>query len=258
MGGAWAGPAAAAGLGAGVSAYSDLAALAAARKPAPQLVAAWLPGLAAAAGEAGAGEAAGEAGPSEARSAAGAAEAVRRTAAAALDLLQEWLGGAVPGEAVLVVVTSGAVAAGPGDTAADVAGAAVWGLVRSAQAENPGRLVLADVDGTATSWQALAGAARSGEPELAIRAGRVLGRRLTQVTAPARPGDGPRFTGQARHTGKNMARVPARLDQAGTVLVTGAPGTLGELTAAHLAATGRAGACSWPPAAARPRPGPRR
>ena len=40
-------------------------------------------------------------------------------------------------------VTRGAVAAAPGEGVSDLAGAAVWGLVRSAQSENPGRIVLA-------------------------------------------------------------------------------------------------------------------
>ncbi|MDX2967499.1 polyketide synthase dehydratase domain-containing protein, partial [Streptomyces acidiscabies] len=46
----------------------------------------------------------------------------------------------------LVVVTCGAVAAGVGRDVSDLAGGAVWGLVRSAMSEHPGRLVLADVE----------------------------------------------------------------------------------------------------------------
>ena len=34
----------------------------------------------------------------------------------------------------------------PGEDVTDLAGAAVWGLVRSAQSEHPGRFVLVDVD----------------------------------------------------------------------------------------------------------------
>ena len=51
----------------------------------------------------------------------------------------------------LVVVTRGAVAAEPGEGVADLAGAAVWGLVRSVQSENPGRLVLADLPAASTA-----------------------------------------------------------------------------------------------------------
>ncbi|MBI0385431.1 hypothetical protein JBE27_56475, partial [Streptomyces albiflaviniger] len=63
--------------------------------------------------------------------------AVRRT----LDLLRDWLAEPRLAESRLVVVTHGAVAAGgpvaedPGSGAVDTAGAAVWGLLRSAQAE---------------------------------------------------------------------------------------------------------------------------
>ena len=58
---------------------------------------------------------------------------------------------------------------------------------------------------------------------------------------PARTGEALRFMGQGRHTGKNVVRVPAPLDERGTVLVTGGSGVLAGLTARHLAATGRAG-----------------
>ena len=34
----------------------------------------------------------------------------------------------------------------PGEDVTDLAGAAVWGLVRSAQTEHPGRIVLVDSD----------------------------------------------------------------------------------------------------------------
>ncbi|MFB7477234.1 SDR family NAD(P)-dependent oxidoreductase, partial [Kitasatospora sp. NPDC056184] len=43
-----------------------------------------------------------------------------------------------------------------------------------------------------------------------------------------------RFLGQARHVGKVVLTVPAALDPDGTVLVTGATGTLGTLFARHL------------------------
>ena len=63
----------------------------------------------------------------------------------------------------------------------DLAAAAVWGLVRSAQAENPDRLVLVDLDrpGRATP-AALAAASPPASRRLAVRDGTVRG-------APARP-----------------------------------------------------------------------
>ena len=60
-------------------------------------------------------------------------------------MVQSWLAG--DGAGVLVVLTHGAVGLA-GENVTDLAGAAVWGLVRSAQAEHPGRLVLVDSDGS--------------------------------------------------------------------------------------------------------------
>jgi acyl transferase domain-containing protein/acyl carrier protein len=181
--------------GIAVKGYPDLAALVAAAaggEPVPPIVIAWLPGLAG--GTAG----------------LDTASAVRAAARVALGLVQAWLARAEFARSVLAVVTSQAVATGPGAEAGDPAWASIWGLIRSAQAENPGQLLLADVDGLQASWQALAGAARWGEPELVIRRGRVLGRRLTRMPVPT--GDGP--------GGDGPAGGLWRLDPAGT-------GTLG-------------------------------
>jgi NADPH:quinone reductase-like Zn-dependent oxidoreductase/malonyl CoA-acyl carrier protein transacylase/acyl carrier protein len=84
----------------------------------------------------------------------------------------------------LVVVTDGAVAAEPGDHVRDLAHAAVWGLVRTAQSEHPGRFALVDLDRHDASPAALAAAVASGEPQLAVRAGRLLAPRLAR-SAPA-------------------------------------------------------------------------
>ncbi|WP_435844073.1 SDR family NAD(P)-dependent oxidoreductase, partial [Streptomyces gilvosporeus] len=147
---------------------------------------------------------------------------VRAASADALDLLQRWLGDDRLAATRLVVVTVGAVAAdGP---VSDLVHAPVWGLVRSAEAENPGRFVLIDLDldldldrraAESDSWQLLPGLSVLGEPELAVRGGRVLTRRLHTADEPAEPG----FAGFA----------PDR-----TVLVTGGTGTLGALVARHL------------------------
>ncbi|MCV7231496.1 type I polyketide synthase [Mycobacterium branderi] len=84
---------------------------------------------------------------------------------AALAAVQSWV--SQPDSGVLVVVTRGAVAALPGEVLTDLPGAAVWGLVRSAQTEHPGRLVLADVDGDVDAEAILA----AGEPQVAVRGG---------------------------------------------------------------------------------------
>ena len=57
----------------------------------------------------------------------------------------------------LVVTTSDAVPAGPAPRSGgdpDLSGAGVWGLVRSAKSEHPGRLPLADLDGDPASYRA--------------------------------------------------------------------------------------------------------
>ena len=76
----------------------------------------------------------------------------------------------------LLVCTVGAVAL-PGEDVSDLAGAAVWGLVRSAQTENPGRIVLVDSDGAVDVAAVLA----AGEPQVVLRAGVVYTARLAGV-----------------------------------------------------------------------------
>ncbi|MGP4115477.1 SDR family NAD(P)-dependent oxidoreductase, partial [Streptomyces sp. 4N509B] len=86
------------------------------------------------------------------------------------------------GEGPLVLVTRGAVAVQPGEEVRDLAGAAAWGLLRSAQAEHPGRFVLLDVDeegGSGSRLRSLAASAvASGEPQLAVRSGGLHAPRL--------------------------------------------------------------------------------
>ncbi|CAM4397408.1 Beta-ketoacyl-acyl-carrier-protein synthase I [Mycobacterium basiliense] len=94
----------------------------------------------------------------------------------ALEVLQSWLDGDRAG--TLVVLTRGAVALA-GEDVSDLAAAAVWGMVRSAQAENPGRIVLIDSDAPIDA-AALVGV---GEPQLLVRAGAVHAARL----GPAAP-----------------------------------------------------------------------
>ncbi len=146
------------------------------------------------------------------------ARGAHRAAAAALSVVQRWLEEERFGDAPLVVVTRGAVAVETGEPVADLAGAAVWGLLRSAQSENPGRFVLVDTDGADESLRALPAALASGEPQLAIRAGAVSVPRLARVAVEPE-GDDARG-----------------LDPEGTVLVTGASGSLGGLVARHLVA----------------------
>nr|AZF85941.1 type I polyketide synthase [Catenulispora sp.] len=101
-----------------------------------------------------------------------------------LSILQAWLADPAFDTSRLVVLTNGAV----GDDVRDPAAAAVWGLVRSAISENPGRIALADLDGAADSVRVLAallsGADTSGlvGAEVLIRGGAVAVPRLAPVS----------------------------------------------------------------------------
>ncbi|MDF5757172.1 type I polyketide synthase [Spongiactinospora sp. TRM90649] len=132
--------------------------------------------------------------------------------ARALERLREWLGDARFDDSTLLVLTRGAVAADAGDDVTDLAAAAVRGLVRSAQSEHPGRIVLADIDAAESSWQALAGAVALGEPQVAIRAGALLVPRLAPgdaVAGLAVPDGGAwRLDVSERGTLANLCLVP--------------------------------------------------
>nr|WGC84433.1 RsnC [Streptomyces sp.] len=124
-----------------------------------------------------------------------AAELASRThevADRALALVREWLsedlvshGSTADGQPQLVLVTEGAVSVGDREAVRDVAAASVWGLIRAAQLEHPGRFVLVDTDGTEESRAALPAALATGEPQLALRAGAVSVPRLTRGTSGA-------------------------------------------------------------------------
>ncbi|MBT2439188.1 SDR family NAD(P)-dependent oxidoreductase, partial [Streptomyces sp. ISL-36] len=114
-----------------------------------------------------------------------APEAVRAAVADVLARLREWI--ERDAEDRLVVLTRRAVAAGPGD-APDLAAAPLWGLVRSAATENPGRIVLVDLDdpdGASASRLVLDAALATGEPQFALREGRILVPRLTAASEAA-------------------------------------------------------------------------
>ena len=136
------------------------------------------------------------------------AATVRRTTFRALELVQAFLGDEHrAGTDRLVLHTRGGVAAVAGELP-DPAQAALWGLVRSAQSEHPGRFVLVDDP----AGDHLAAAVALGEPQVAVRDGEFRVPRLTR----ADPGEAaPAWGG-------------------GTVLVTGASGLIGGLVARRL------------------------
>ncbi|WP_285498567.1 beta-ketoacyl reductase, partial [Streptomyces hygroscopicus] len=119
----------------------------------------------------------------------------------------------------LVVVTRGGMAEVP-----DPASAAVWGLVRSAQTEYPGRVVLVDVDSDVSVGSlrgAVSVALGCGEPQVAVRGEGVLVPRLLRV-------------GGVSPEDSAVGVVGPVWDAVGTVLVTGASGVLAGVVARHL------------------------
>ncbi|MGO9102461.1 MAG: acyltransferase domain-containing protein, partial [Mycobacterium sp.] len=93
---------------------------------------------------------------------------------AALAVLQTCL--ARDRAATLVISTRGAVALA-GEDVTDLAGAAVWGLVRAAQTEHPGRVVLVDCDAPLDD-SAVAAVLAVGEPQVVLRGGTVYTARV--------------------------------------------------------------------------------
>ncbi|WP_344469858.1 SpnB-like Rossmann fold domain-containing protein, partial [Kitasatospora kazusensis] len=138
--------------------------------------------------------------------------AAHQSAATVLSTVQDFLTEERLADSRLVVLTRGALAAHDSDAVTELANSAAWGLIRSAQSENPGRFVLIDHDDTAASWQALPAALADSESQFAIREGKLLVPRLAKTDTP-QPAD------------------TSPLDPQGTILITGGTGTLGTLLA---------------------------
>ncbi len=137
-----------------------------------------------------------------------------------LSVLQGWLADERLVDSRLVVLTRGAVAVMAEDGVDGLAGAGVWGLVRSAQSESPGRVWLIDVDGEEASQEALGSAsACAEEPQLAIRGGELLAPRLALAQVEAAPA---------------AQGVAGAFERQRSVLITGGTGVLGGVLARHL------------------------
>ncbi|MFI2577631.1 SDR family NAD(P)-dependent oxidoreductase, partial [Streptomyces rochei] len=142
----------------------------------------------------------------------GVVDSVHAAAVRALELARAWLAEERFAASRLVFVTSGVM------DGSDLAGASVWGLVRSAVSEHPGRFGLLDVGGGADAESVVAALA-SGEPEAVVVGGGVRVPRLARVVPDAvADGDGG--------AGLEWGRGP--------VLVTGGTGGLGRVVARHL------------------------
>ncbi|MDB1090311.1 SDR family NAD(P)-dependent oxidoreductase [Streptomyces sp. ACA25] len=109
------------------------------------------------------------------------ADAVRAAVHRALELTRSWLAVDGPlGTARLAFLTTGAVAVREGEDTVDPVSATVWGLIRSAQSEEPDRFVLVDADSDPATAHVLPAALADGEPQFAVRAGTVHVPRLTR------------------------------------------------------------------------------
>ncbi|OKH93979.1 type I polyketide synthase [Streptomyces uncialis] len=138
--------------------------------------------------------------------------AVSVTTARALRLVQGFLADERFEGSRLVFVTTRAVAVRPGEDVPGLAESAVWGLVRTAQTEHPGRFALVDLD------QPDAPVPSSPEPQLGVRNGELFVPRLTRAAPPGEP-------------------TPPAFDPAGTVLITGGTGALARVLTHHLVTT---------------------
>nr|WP_275581078.1 type I polyketide synthase [Natronosporangium hydrolyticum] len=131
-----------------------------------------------------------------------------------LEMIQAWLAGGRFVGMRLMVMTRG----GNGERT-EIINSAVWGLVRAAEAENPGRFGLVDVDGVGDVAGVVGGLVGEGEPEVVVRGGGVFVPRLVRVSEVAGSvGSGGSVGGFG----------------GGAVLVTGGTGGLGALVARHL------------------------
>ncbi|MFJ5818521.1 type I polyketide synthase, partial [Streptomyces sp. NPDC093108] len=142
-------------------------------------------------------------------------DVVRGQLAGVLGVVQRWVAEERLAGSRLVVVTRGGVGVSGGELV-DVRVAPVWGLVRVAQSEFPGRFVLADLPVGAGVGELAAGLG-CGEPQWAVRDGSVRVPRLVGV----------------RTANTDVIDASAAYGQ-GPVLVTGASGALGCLVARHL------------------------
>ncbi|MER5556558.1 SDR family NAD(P)-dependent oxidoreductase [Streptomyces sp. NPDC002793] len=130
----------------------------------------------------------------------------------ALAVTQTWLTDGRFAGTRLAVLTVRAVAVGAGEGVPDLAGAAVHGLLRSAQSENPDRFALIDVDGHPDSAAALPSALGSAEPRTAVRTGALLAPRLARGpgrTTEGVPLPGTRLDIVGEGTLENLEFVPA-------------------------------------------------
>ena len=172
--------------------------------------------------------------------------ASRRLVDRAVSLVKQWIADPRLEKSRLAILTRRAVSANDREGVLDLAAAPVWGLMRSVQAEHPGRFVLVDLDGSLPEAEAIANVIQTGEPQLALRAGELLAPRLRRA-AEDRGGaaSADRLQGSADRPdgsdggGEREDRSPAEIGihksgKPGSVLITGGTGLIGSALARHL------------------------
>ncbi|MFD0386208.1 SDR family NAD(P)-dependent oxidoreductase [Streptomyces stramineus] len=108
-------------------------------------------------------------------------ETIHTTTQQTLEFLQQWLAEERLATTRLVITTHGAMACTPGEDV-NLPSAAVWGLTRSAQTEEPGRILIIDLDNNHQAlWNLLPPLLHLNEPQAAVRANHVLVPRLTRA-----------------------------------------------------------------------------
>ncbi|MBQ1059103.1 type I polyketide synthase, partial [Micromonospora sp. C41] len=137
--------------------------------------------------------------------------AARHAAVQALDLVRRWLTEPRWAASRLLLVTRGAVAVHHAGEVTDPAAAAAWGLVRSAQSENPGQIVVVDVDGDGIGPDEVAALLAADEPQAAIRVGAAYVPRLARAGSagelPAPPAAAWRLDAPVRGSLENLTLV---------------------------------------------------
>jgi acyl transferase domain-containing protein len=160
----------------------------------------------------------------------------------ALELAQTWISDERFAQGRLAFVTGGAVARQEEEDAPNLPAAAVWGLIRSAQSEHPGRFALVDLDDHEDGWSGLPAALQFEEPQLAGREGAFAALRLARIARAAGDVAQPSSQGSPSPASPEQLATISQtdslggqtLDRNGTVLITGASGSLGRLVARHL------------------------
>jgi acyl transferase domain-containing protein/NADPH:quinone reductase-like Zn-dependent oxidoreductase len=130
----------------------------------------------------------------------------------ALKLIQGFQADGLLSASALVVLTRGSNVVLDGDDISDPGAAAVCGLIRSAQAENPGQIIMVDLDPAGPIDNLLPAALVAHEAQVAIRNDDLYVPRLRYVTSPA-PLAVPQGTNwRLEMVGEGVSRTPAFID----------------------------------------------